>query len=112
MMNALPNYRSVALHFIARAGDRLVGMGQSKPPAGLAEQRGAGIYLAELNPSRDPAKVNFRLAAAVPPPALAGPNAAGRTAHWLTLNFPPSNLNIIRFYFRRLCATLRVKQER
>jgi len=54
------------------------------------------------------------LAAAVPlrPVPLRVQMRPGRTAHGLTLNFPQSNLNIIRFYFRRLCATLRVKQER
>jgi hypothetical protein len=88
-------------------------MGQSKPPAGVAEQRDAGIVLDEPNPSRDHRqgelycwRPRFRPVSSrvqMPP---------GRTAHGLPFNFPQSNPDIIRFYFRRLCATLRVKQER
>jgi fructose-1,6-bisphosphatase I len=33
-----------------------------------------------------------------------------RTVNGVTLNFPQSNPDIIRFYFRRLCATLRVNK--
>lgn len=56
-----------------------------------------------------PAKADFRFAAAVQPRVLRDQMPPGQTAPGLT---PHANLNIIRFYFRRLCATLGGKQER
>jgi len=64
-----------------------------------------------LIPAVIPAKVNFTSGGRNPTPVpLRVQLPPGRMGHGLS--FPQSNPDIIRFYFRRLCATLRVKQER
>jgi hypothetical protein len=87
-------------------------MGQSKPPAVVVEQRDAGVFLDELNPSRDPRQGELSVRGRGPARAFGVQLPPSRTAQGQTLNFPQFSPDIIRFYFRPLCATLRVKQER
>jgi hypothetical protein len=87
-------------------------MGQSKPPGGVAKQRGAGICLEELNPNRDPAKVNFRLAAAVPPRAFASPNAAGPDGRSADFKFSPVQSQYYSLLFPAALRHIAGKQER
>jgi hypothetical protein len=79
-------------------------MGQSKPPAGGVEQRDAGVFLDELNPSRDPRQGELSVRGRGPARAFASPTAAEPDRITADIKFSPVQS---RYYSLLFPAALR-----